>query len=291
VILRTRAPGKINLCLYVGPTDPRTGLHTLVSVMEPLSLADDLELAPAFAHARDEVECDGVEGPNLAADALARFREHTGWDGPPVRLRIDKRVPVAAGMGGGSSDAAAALRLVAHLSGHAGDDVAPSIGSDVPALMRTEPAFVAGTGDEVMWVDPLPRHAVVVLPSSPGLSAAEVYAEADRLGLPRGDDALARRREALVEALQDGELPEPVNDLQDAARSLRPAIDDALDALRETGAEHAFVTGSGPTAAGLFLGEDGELRAKGAVARLRDRWPQAAAAAPVDARFGEVTTA
>jgi 4-diphosphocytidyl-2-C-methyl-D-erythritol kinase len=291
VILRTRAPGKINLCLYVGPTDPATGLHTLVSVIEPLSLADHLELAPAFAGARDEVECDGVEGPNLAADALARFRERTGWDGPPVRLRIDKRVPVAAGMGGGSSDAAAALRLAAHLSGHAPDDVAPSLGSDVPALLRTEPAFVAGTGDEVMWLDPLPSHAVVLMPSGPGLSAAEVYAEADRLGLPRSDDALARRREALIDALQGGELPEPVNDLEDAARSLRPEIDDALAALREAGAEHAFVTGSGPTVAGVFVGEDGELRARGAVARLRDRWPQATAATPVDAAFGEVATA
>ena len=288
MILRTRAPGKINLCLYVGPTDPATGLHALVSVMEPLSLADQLELAPAFAHSRDDVECDGVEGPNLAADALARFREQTGWDGPPVRLRIDKRVPVAAGMGGGSSDAAAALRLAAHLSGHAPDDVAPSLGSDVPALMRTEPAFVAGTGEEVMWLDPLPSHAVVVLPSSPGLSAAEVYAEADRLGLPRGEDALARRREGVLASLDRGELPEPVNDLEDAARSLRPAIDDSLEALRATGAVHAFVTGSGPTVAGIY---PDDLAARGAVARLRDDHPGAVAATPVDAGFGEVRVA
>jgi len=287
VILRTRAPGKINLCLYVGPTDAATGLHRIVSVIEPLSLADDLELGRGFAHARDEVECDGVEGPNLAADALARFRQTTGWDGPPVHLRIDKRLPVAAGMGGGSSDAAAALRLVARLAGRDGDHVAPGLGSDVPALMRTVPALVTGTGEQVTLLEPLRAHAVVVLPSStPGLTAAEVYAEADRLGSPR--PSLDAARASVEAALARGELPEPVNDLQAAARSLRPAIDDALEALRDAGAEHAFVTGSGPTAAGIFTDE---LGAKGAVARLRDRWPGAAAATPVDASFGEVTVA
>ena len=286
MILRTRAPGKINLCLYVGPTDPETGLHRIISVMEPLSIADDLELGRGFAHARDEVACEGVDGQNLAADALARFRRTTGWDGPPVHLRIEKRVPVAAGMGGGSSDAAAALRLVAQLAGRDGDHVAPALGSDVPALMRTVPALVTGTGEQVTALDPLPAHAVVVLPSSPGLSAAEVYAEADRLGSPRGSlDGVRARVEA---SLARGELPDPVNDLQDAARSLRPEIDAALDALRDAGARYAFVTGSGPTVAGLFAGD---LEAKGVVARLRDRWPGAAAAIPVDASFGEVTVA
>jgi 4-diphosphocytidyl-2-C-methyl-D-erythritol kinase len=289
VILRTRAPGKINVCLYVGPTDAGTGLHTLVSVMEPLSLADELELAPAFGSAHDVVECEGVDGPNLAADALARFREATGWDGPPVRLRIEKHLPVAAGMGGGSSDAAATLRLAARLAGEAADHVAPQLGSDVPALLRTVPSLVTGTGADVTPLSPLPGHAVVVLPSAPGLTAAEVYREADRLGLPRTAEALEQRRRAVDEALRHGELPEPVNDLEPAARSLRPEIDEALEALTEAGAEHAFVTGSGPTAVGLFTGDDPELRAKGAVARLRDRWPHAAAATPVTESFGEVT--
>jgi 4-diphosphocytidyl-2-C-methyl-D-erythritol kinase len=290
VILRTRAPAKVNLCLYVGPTDPASGLHTLVSVMEPLSLADELELAPAFGGARDEVECEGVEGPNLAADALARFREATGWDGPPVLLRIEKRVPVAAGMGGGSSDAAAALRLAARIAGREADGVAPSLGSDVPALMRTVPALVTGTGEQVEALMPFPPHGVAILPSDPGLTAAEVYREADRLGLTRDAAGLDDARRTVERSLARGELPEPVNDLQDAARSLRPRIDEGLDALRGAGAEHAFVTGSGPTVVGVFAGEDGELRARGAVARLRDRWPAAAAARPVDATFGEVTS-
>src|SRR5918996_2721532 len=98
------APGKVNLSLFVGA--PRAdGLHPLVSVVQSVSLADELTLRPADGD-EDEVVCPGVDGPNLAARALALFREATGWDGPPQRLEISKRVPVAAGMGGGSSDAA-----------------------------------------------------------------------------------------------------------------------------------------------------------------------------------------
>jgi 4-diphosphocytidyl-2-C-methyl-D-erythritol kinase len=151
--------------------------------------------------------------------------------------------------------------------------------------------LVAGTGEQVTPLDPLPSHAVVVLPSTPGLTAADVYEEADRLGLPRTAEDLTVELANVERSLARGELPEPVNDLQDAARSLRPDIDDGLDALRGAGAEYAFVTGSGPTVVGLFTGEEGQLRARGAVARLRDRWPGAAAATPVDASFGEVTAA
>ena len=116
-VLRARAPGKVNLCLFVG--EPRDdGLHPLVSVVQALSLADELTLEPAPPEASaDEVVCPGVEGPNLAARALALYREATGWDAPPQRLTIEKRIPVAAGMGGGSADAAAALRLAAHAAG------------------------------------------------------------------------------------------------------------------------------------------------------------------------------
>src|SRR4051812_33190534 len=107
--LRERAPAKVNLCLFVGPVRESDGRHELVSVMQSVTLADDVTLESAAPGARaDEVVCPGVEGPNLAAAALRAFREATGWDGPPVRLTIEKRAPVAAGLGGGSGDAAAA---------------------------------------------------------------------------------------------------------------------------------------------------------------------------------------
>ena len=100
------APAKLNLCLYLGAARD-DGLHELCSLFEPLTLADRIEVGEA---ARDEVICAGVEGENLAERALAALRER-GWDGPPLRIEIEKRIPVAAGLGGGSADAAAVLRL------------------------------------------------------------------------------------------------------------------------------------------------------------------------------------
>ncbi|MGH2957484.1 MAG: 4-(cytidine 5'-diphospho)-2-C-methyl-D-erythritol kinase, partial [Solirubrobacterales bacterium] len=100
------APAKLNLCLYLGP--PREdGLHEIVSVFEPLELADQLRVSRAEA---DEVVCEGIEAPDLVARALAALRE-AGWRSPPLRIEVEKRIPVAAGLGGGSADAAAVLRL------------------------------------------------------------------------------------------------------------------------------------------------------------------------------------
>ena len=96
------------------------GRHELVSVMDTVSLADDLVLEPADGGA-DEVVCAGVEGPNLVAAAIEAFRARTGWDGAPVRITVTKRIPVAGGMAGGSADAAATLRLLAAHAGTGGD--------------------------------------------------------------------------------------------------------------------------------------------------------------------------
>ncbi len=100
--LRALAPAKINMGLFVGPTRP-DGRHELASAMQSISLADELVLQaapPAAEH--DEVVCQGVAGENLAARALELFRAATGWDATPLRLQIDKRIPIAAGLGGGS---------------------------------------------------------------------------------------------------------------------------------------------------------------------------------------------
>src|ERR1700761_1924028 len=100
------APAKLNLGLYLGRARD-DGLHELCSLFESLALADLLRIEEAE---RDEVVCPGVEGENLASRALAALRER-GWDAPPLRIEIEKRTPVAAGLGGGSADAAAVLRL------------------------------------------------------------------------------------------------------------------------------------------------------------------------------------
>jgi 4-diphosphocytidyl-2-C-methyl-D-erythritol kinase len=277
VTLRARAPGKVNLCLYVG--EPRQdGLHPLVSVVQALSLADELTLEPAEI---EEVVCPGVRGQNLAARALAEFRAATGWDAPPQRLTIDKRIPVAAGMGGGSSDAAAALRLAAHASGQPVPPELPMrLGADVPSLLRPGRVLMTGAGEVVDRLpDPGPL-GVLVLPVDAELSTPDVYREADRLGLARTPAELLEL-DARVRADPAAHVH---NDLQDAARSLCPRIDDALAAARAAGADHALVSGSGPTVVGLFTGPDGPARARAATGE----WPRAVAAEPVGEAWGAV---
>lgn len=247
------APAKLNLCLYLGRAR-EDGLHELCSLFEPLALADLIEVSSAT---QDEVVCPGVEGENLAARALAGLRER-GWGREPLRVKIEKRVPVAAGLGGGSGDAAAILRLAA---GDVADlpQLAAELGADVPSQLSPALALVRGAGERV---EPLPEpadHAAVLLPGGGGLSTAAVFAEADRLGLGRDadelDDLAAQLREAAGAGSSPLDYPELlVNDLEQAARSLRPDTGEALDALRAAGAPIAILSGSGPTAVGLFPG-------------------------------------
>jgi 4-diphosphocytidyl-2-C-methyl-D-erythritol kinase len=242
-VLSELAPAKVNLSLLVGPLRG-DGRHELRSLMQSITLCDTLECSDGE---HDEVHCPGVEGPNLAAAALAAFRAASGWDGPPQRIEIVKRIPVAAGMAGGSADAAAALRLLARRSGLEDPallhELASALGSDVPSQLRPGRCLVSGAGEIVERAsDPAP-FGILVVPSPSHLSTAAVYAEADRLGLPRSAAAL--------QALDPREEI-AVNDLQEAALSLEPAIARALQQARAAGAEQAFVCGSGPTVIGLF---------------------------------------
>jgi 4-diphosphocytidyl-2-C-methyl-D-erythritol kinase len=260
------APAKLNLCLYLGRRRA-DGLHELCSLFEPLALADLIKVSEAE---RDEVLCPGLEGENLAARALAGLRER-GWGRPSLRIEIEKRVPIAAGLGGGSGDAAALLRLAA---GEVDDlpGLAAELGADVPSQLHPSLALVEGAGERV---EPLPEpapHAAVLLPDDGGLSTAAVFAEADRLGLGREPEELralaGRLRTAAGAGASPLSYPELlVNDLAVAARSLRPAIGDALEGLREAGAPVAILSGSGPTAVGLFA----DLAAARAAAAAIDR--------------------
>jgi 4-diphosphocytidyl-2-C-methyl-D-erythritol kinase len=290
-VLATLAPGKVNLCLFVG--EPRgDGYHPLVSVFQSVSLADEVRLAPA-AGAADEVVCPGVEGPNLASAALAAYRAASGWDGAPVRITIDKRVPVAAGMGGGSADAAAALRLAAHAAGRPGDpllaELAPRLGADVPSQLAPGRALVTGIGERVedLPADGAPA-ALVVVPSPEALSTPAVYREADRLASVRAAAELAEAERAIRAAVATGAPVTAVNDLEPAARSLCPSIDAALAALHAAGAASALVTGSGPTAFGVF---DDPQHAERAAATLAAAHPGTVAVRPAGAGAAEVREA
>jgi 4-diphosphocytidyl-2-C-methyl-D-erythritol kinase len=265
-MLRETAFAKVNLVLQVG-RKRRGGLHELCSLVASIDLADDLVIEDPDG-AGDRVVCAGVEGPNLASAALAVFRSQVEATLPPLAITITKRVPVAAGLGGGSADAAAVLRAANRLADHPLDvdelrELAAAVGSDVPCLVESRHALVTGTGDEIEPLG-LPPMALVLVPQSEGLRTAEVYAEADRLGATRRDlDPGALRR--LAGAPLDELAAALENDLERAARSLRPALTDQLAALRDAGALGATVTGSGPTVFGLFSDEAGAERAAGQI--------------------------
>jgi 4-diphosphocytidyl-2-C-methyl-D-erythritol kinase len=274
-VLTTPARAKINLCLFVGPTRS-DGRHEVVTLMDSLELCDDVRLVvdpPGLL--RDEVVCPGVEGPNLAAAALAAFREQTAWDGPPVRLEIVKRIPIAGGMAGGSADAAAALRLAAEAAGLDDrrwlEDIAAGLGADVPSQVRGGLILATGIGARLRPLGDRLEYSVVVLPLAEELPVADVYAEADRLGLARDALGLARSLTRVQAALSAETVLDRVhNDLQDAARALCPAIDGALEAALAAGADHALVSGSGPTVLALFSEDGHRERARDAAETLSE---------------------
>ena len=304
VLVTEPAPAKINLCLFLGPTRA-DGRHQLVTLFDSLTLYDELEIAEGES---DQVICDGVDGPNLVAGALSALRA-AGWDAPALMVRIRKRIPIGAGMGGGSADAAALLRLAPRLAPVADEtltEIAVGLGADVPGQLRPGPSLATGAGEIVKPLAPLPPYGVLVLPQPFPLSTADVYREADRLGLPRRARELASLQAELTAELTGeltgeppgqltGEPPdEPpaalraalperliVNDLQPAALSLRAEVAEGLTRAVDAGADRAIVCGSGPTAIGIFWGQDGPDRAAAAATRLRPAHPGAVAAQPV----------
>jgi undecaprenyl-diphosphatase len=194
--------------------------------MQAVDLADEVRAVPARGP-RDEVVCAGVEGPNLAATALAAFRARTGWDGPPLRLEIAKRIPVAAGMAGGSADAAAALRVAAAAAGVQDDallrEIAAGLGADVPAQVAG--ALAGHGGGRARRA--AARAGALRGPRPPGRrppADARGLREADRLGLPRDGAGLAEGLRTV--RVRAADLPDAlvVNELEPAARSLRPSI-------------------------------------------------------------------
>ena len=245
-----RAFAKLNLVLHVG-RPRRDGLHPICSIFASLDLADELHARPGDV---DRVECEGVDGPNLAAAAVAAVRAEVP-SLRPLDVRIEKRIPVAAGLGGGSADAAAVLRAANRIAGEPLDAarlraIAATLGSDVPSQVEPGHALVSGTGEVVEPVG-LPPLAVVLVPQAQGLSTAEVYGHLDRTEGWRDHLDLDEVRAVLDADPSTWEISFQ-NDLQPAALALRPELAAVTDGLRAAGALAAGVTGSGPTCFGLF---------------------------------------
>lgn len=237
----TLAHAKINLALVVGP--PRgDGKHEVATVLQRVALADRIELEPA-----EELSVGGFERDTLVRGALEALAGATGVE-PAWRVTIEKRIPVAAGLGGGSSDAAAALRLTngtlpQPLSGDDLHRLAATLGADVPFFLEPGPKLGRGAGADLELLElPLDYHVLLLLPSGAvKQSTASVYEAFDER---RGAEGFEERLSALEEALRRADLAGlPPSDL---------ASSPAAPALEELGAFRADVTGAGPVVYGLF---------------------------------------
>ncbi|MFO7155476.1 MAG: 4-(cytidine 5'-diphospho)-2-C-methyl-D-erythritol kinase [Pseudomonadota bacterium] len=267
---RERAFAKVNLTLHVLGRRP-DGYHEIRSLMVPISLADELEVVVGATE--DGISVPGrpdLEGPeNLCLRAVQSFRRHV----VPVAgifVRLEKRIPTAAGLGGGSSDAAAVLRVLAREAGVDLDDprlvaAALEVGSDVPFFLRSEPALAAGRGEVLSPAPPLPDEIPLVLLHPPfGISAGEAYAAlaASRAGevppLPPPLEPLPDAR--AVASILHNDLQAPVAE--------RYPIRPMLGTLEEAGALGVLMSGSGPTVFGVFVDRDA---AEKAAAALRGR--------------------
>jgi 4-diphosphocytidyl-2-C-methyl-D-erythritol kinase len=281
---RVAAYAKVNLCLFVG--EPREdGRHELVTVFESVDLADELLIVESES-GRDEVVCPRLPGPNLVESALTGLRE-VGWAAAPVRVEIDKRIPIAAGLGGGSADAAALLRFAPRLAPvrpGALAALAARLGSDVPSQLDPGPAAGTGAGDLIRLLADPGEHAFLVIPQAFGLSTADVYRTFDTRGRGRSRTELLAV-DVAIETAATGPgwtLPSAltVNELQAAALTLRPELARALTAARQAGSERAIVCGSGPTVIGLFWGADAWPRAQAGAAEVAEPYPGAVAVRP-----------
>jgi 4-diphosphocytidyl-2-C-methyl-D-erythritol kinase len=265
-----RAPAKVNLALAVGPPGP-DGFHDLATVFHAVGLFDDVvatladDITVTLENADPDVPLD--EG-NLASRAARALVEHTGVEAG-AHLHLVKRIPVAAGMAGGSADAAAALVACDALWGTAlsRDELAElgaTLGSDVPFAMLGGTAIGTGRGTLLSPVLARGEFHWVFAVAEEGLSTAAVYRECDRLRELAGAKVPdLGTDEALMTALRAGDAKALgaalCNDLQSAAVSLRPALAQTLGAASELGALGAVVSGSGPTVAFLVRSPEAAL--------------------------------
>lgn len=250
---REAAPAKVNLILQVGERRA-DGLHEICSLFGSIDLADELTIGAAEGGSH-EIVSEGVAGENIVGVALARFEAALGGPLEPLRVTIEKRIPVAAGLGGGSADAAAVLRVANRRAGEPFDrdrlrSIAAEVGADVPSQVHPAHALVTGVGEEVEEIG-LPSYGLVLLPHNGGLSTAAVYDEADRIAGCRSrlDPEAVRASSALP---PDEFASRLENDLEPAAISLLPEIEAALCALQAVDPLAVRVTGSGPTCFGVF---------------------------------------
>jgi len=264
-MMRAAAPAKVNLALVVGP--PRDdGKHEVLTVLQRIDLVDRIELRET-----SNLQVDGFDGDTLVRSALSELARDAGVE-PHWRIKIEKRIPVAAGLGGGSSDAATAMRLAnATLSEPLADEelhrIAALLGADVPFFLVDGPQLGSGDGSELEPLD-LPQDfwVVVLLPHGVAKSSTRaVYAAFD---LRRGAAGWAERRQTLLDGLARIERPRDLADLPPNDLVTSPHV----DAIRAAGAFRADVSGGGPALYGLFHQRRDADAARRSLRRLGRTW-------------------
>jgi 4-diphosphocytidyl-2-C-methyl-D-erythritol kinase len=259
--VQVRAPAKVNLWLRVAARDA-SGKHPLFTLFQAITRFDELRLETGD---EDQLEVHGTElpegGDNLVWRAVTALRELTGRRRPLLQLRLVKRIPVAAGLGGGSADAAAALIGLAALLEEQVDpddlaELAAGLGADVPFALRGGTALGEGFGDRLTELtNPPGGYALAVVVPPVELATGDVYATWDRLGGPTGRAVAGR---GLPPSLREHA---PLrNDLEPAARALAPLLDDWRADLEERWDRPVLLTGSGPALFALF-GDEAEAEA------------------------------
>jgi len=262
---RALAYAKINLALVVGSLCD-DGKHELVTVLQRIDLADDIELEPA-----DALTVEGFEGDTLVRSALASLARAAGVD-PQWRVRIEKRIPVAAGLGGGSSDAATVLALACselpeRLDPPVLHAVAAGLGADVPFFLAEGAQLATGDGTDLEPLE-LPKDYIVLLVLPDGAAKDSTGAVYRAFNARLGAAGFDHRRAALLDELARieksrdlGRLPR--NDLVSSPVAER---------LEELGAFRADVSGAGPTVYGLFDRVADAERARTALSQAGRTW-------------------
>lgn len=266
------ASAKLNLTLEVGPRQD-DGYHPIASVMVPLSLVDEIELSKAPAgqitlevemaeSLGDVIDCGEQNLAWRAAELLRSEGEKRGFEPAGVHIRLKKHIPVAAGLGGGSADAAAVLVGLTRLWGWELDlnelaHIGVRLGADIPFCVYARPALVEGIGDRCTPLSGVPLLPLVLVNLRKPLTAAEVYQSFDELGGP--ERRPGRRTVDMIQALHSGDFERIAaalyNDLEPAAQRLLPDIAIVQEAMRSAGALGCLVAGSGPTVFGLAADE------------------------------------
>lgn len=266
-----RASAKVNLGLRVGSLRD-DGFHPLSGVFQSVDVVDDLQIEAAetdsIGSSSGGPVPDGLD--NLAFRALEAVRSQT-TSLQPIALTLDKTIPTAAGLGGGSADAAAALGLAGRYFGvdqATLRELAPTLGSDVPFCLMGGTARVGGRGDVIEPLDPLSGFALAIVVPPVEISTPAVFRKWDEMAGPTG---LAMAELDLPPVLRgDGDL---VNDLYPATAALSSIVDEWRTELVDGWGRPVMMSGSGPSLYAFFLDRD---EAAGAVAAI-----------PAGSRFAE----